>query len=179
MADSGSMLQSYNTELVKRASWPASLPPSQPATDQRAPARTGVEELRARRDQLDYVIEQEGQMRAELERELNALQVRQNAACAPRHRQTLTRRTNDHAQARMRKVDEALNAKRALRDTIAATLAESEAAYAQARRLTSVCTRASLRRGCTLTDGRTYTAFWRGAQIVDRSAALLRRLQEL
>ena len=38
---------------------------------------TGVEELRARRDQLDYVIEQETRMRNELEREMANLQVRQ------------------------------------------------------------------------------------------------------
>jgi len=38
-----------------------------------------VEELRARRDQLDYVIEQETRMRNELEREMANLQVRQRA----------------------------------------------------------------------------------------------------
>ena len=36
-----------------------------------------MEELRARRDQLDYVIEQETRMRNELEREMANLQVRQ------------------------------------------------------------------------------------------------------
>ena len=38
-----------------------------------------MEELRARRDQLDYVIEQETRMRNELEREMANLQVRQRS----------------------------------------------------------------------------------------------------
>ena len=82
----------------------------------------------------------------------------------------------------MRKVDDSLNAKRAMRDTIARTLTESEAAYSQVRaphralaaraerRLTA--TAATAARAARANGG----ALW---QIVDRSAALLRRLQEL